>query len=331
MHQALDQLKFPVDWLLSKAMPGERMTQWLEKLNEAADWSIPLRLIHREAQVDNVRELRTGSLERCDKLEEHVKRVGLAEITTESLLCGTGGLVTELASIPVELVMMLRTVYRVARCYGYDLDTKKHEAVVLAVIGVSMLRDPESRRRWCDKIWEMIHRAELNADLTEEEQLLDEEFRGELVEEVMQGVAIELMENKVEESVPILGEAVGLVLDNAFLHKIEKASRCIFQELWLRENQKVDVIAAIETRGDLFSTVGAGLSRAAYVTAYGLGFGVTLPSLLVSRAGASVLPEPVLDGLRTGAVDAEQRVTRVLENGTGWDGQAREATGQSIG
>jgi hypothetical protein len=177
------------------------------------------------------------------------------------------------------------------------------------------LKAPHERQRWCEKIWTMIDRAESDGDLTEEEMLLDEEFRDEVVEEVMQGVAIELMENKLEESIPVLSEAVGVVLDNAFIHKIEKSARCIFQELWLRENQKVGEIAPVETTIDLTAAVGQGLGRAVYFGAFGVGFGVTLPSLLISRAGASVLPEPVLEALRTGASDADERVNQVLVEG----------------
>jgi hypothetical protein len=315
VEQAVDRLKRPIDWIVARAMSGKQLTKLTEKVNQSADWSIPLKLIHREAKVADVRELRSGSLERCDHLESAVKRTALAQITTESLLCGVGGLATELASIPVELMLMLRTVHRVARCYGYDLDSEKHKTVVLAVIGVSMLKDPANRQRWCEKIWAMIHRAETAADLTEEELLLNEEFRHEVIEEVMQSVAIELLENKVEESVPLLGDLVGVLLDNAFIHKIELAARCIFQELWLRENMKVDVIAPVDNTTELAPTVGRGLSRAAYATAYGLAFGVTLPTLFISRAGRSVLPGPVLDGLRAGGTDATECVTQMLADG----------------
>jgi EcsC protein family len=313
--QAVEFVKRPADRLFARAVTGERLTKLLIKINGNADWSIPLNLIRREAGVTDVRELRSGSLERCDELEARVKRVGAAEVTTESLLGGVGGLATELASIPVELMLMLRTVYRVARCYGYDLESEKHKTVVFAVIGVSMLTVPEDRQRWCEKIWDMIHRAESDADLTEEEHLLNEQFRREVIDEVMQGVAVELLENKIEEAVPLLGDVIGVVLDNAFIHKIELAARCIFQEFWLRENHKVEVIAPRETTRPLATTIGVSLSRAAYLMAYGLGFGVTLPSLMLSRAGATVLPDTVLEGLQSGGADAADHVTHVLANG----------------
>jgi hypothetical protein len=317
VKQVANRLKRPLDWMAKRAMSGERLTKLLETLNASADWSIPLNLIRREAGVADVRELRKGSLERCDELEQHVKRVGMVEITTESLLGGVGGLATELASIPVELMMMLRTVYRVARCYGYDLDAEMHKTVVLAVIGVSMVKDPDQRRIWCGKIWEMIHRVESDGDLTEEEKLLNEEFRDEVIEEVMQGVAIELLENKVEESVPLLGEVLGVVLDNAFIYRIEKAARCVFQELWLRENGRVEAIEPMFNHFDVGARVGEGLYQAVYGAAYGIGFGIAVPTILVSRVGAAVLPEIVVDGLRAGGADAEERVERVLAEGKG--------------
>jgi hypothetical protein len=163
----------------------------------------------------------------------------------------------------------------------------------------------------------MIHRVESDGDLTEEEKLLNEEFRDEVIEEVMQGVAIELLENKVEESVPLLGEVLGVVLDNAFIYRIEKAARCVFQELWLRENGRVEAIEPMFNHFDVGARVGEGLYQAVYGAAYGIGFGIAVPTILVSRVGAAVLPEIVVDGLRAGGADAEERVERVLAEGKG--------------
>src|SRR5208337_4886413 len=135
-----------------------------------------------------------------------------------------------------------------------------------------------------------------------------------------------LVEEKVEEGIPFLGAALGVVLDNAFIQGVEKAARFTFQERWLREHAKVDEIApAVASQGDSAPIV-AGLSQAVYSTSYAISFGVVFPAALIGSALTTVLPAAATDGLIEGASSATHDVDRLI---AGVHGQPDPAPAQA--
>jgi hypothetical protein len=143
---------------------------------------------------------------------------------------------------------------------------------------------------------------------TSAETRLEDEVGDDLVRQI----GSTLVEEKVEEGIPLLGTALGVVLDNAFIQGVEKAARFTFQERWLREHGKVDEIApAIASQGDGTPIVD-GLSQAVYSTSYAISFGVVFPVALAAQAAVAVLPAPATDGLVEGATAAASDVDRLI-------------------
>lgn len=295
VKRTVELAKLPLDLVLEKVLPAHRAERMLLKLNQAVDWEAGHALIRREAGVDDLVQLRTGTLERCDRLEKEVERAGAAEITAESLLGGVGGLATELAALPTEVMLALHSVHRIAGCYGYVLHRENDKSVVLAIIALSMVEEPEDRVRWCAKIWSSEHGQTASVETEPLETALEEDIRGEVGDDAVEEVCTSLLEQKLGESIPFLGEGIGIVLDNAFLHEVEDAARCIFQERWLRENGKIDAIAPAES-----SSRAEALQRnfhwAAYLSGYGLGFALAFPAVLIGRAASAVLPKQLVSG-----------------------------------
>ena len=115
------------------------------RVHQAADWEHGRDVVQRALGIDHVKELYDGPLERCDGLVKKVADISREIITSESLLANVGGEVTELLELPAEIMLALRTVHRVAGCYGYALDHPEDETLVMAIIGLSLLDDPGER------------------------------------------------------------------------------------------------------------------------------------------------------------------------------------------
>ena len=243
---------------------------------------------------------------------KNVENISREVITTESLLAGVGGLATELLELPAEIMLALRTVHRVAGCYGYKLDRPQDWMLVLAVIGLSLHHDPKERSR----IGKLIHQLERetipSGDQARLEALLDNKAEGELEDDLVEQIGSSLIENKIEEGIPFLGEIAGVLLDNAFIDRIEEAAQCTFQERWLRDQGKVGVIAPAEDHQRAGASLGAGLTQAVYSTSYAVSFGVVFPAALVAQAGTAVLPSSAVDGLKAGAGSAARDAKRLL-------------------
>jgi hypothetical protein len=294
IERVADVMKWPLDKVLQRIVPGDRAARILAKLNQSADWKAGYDLIRRHAGMDELSQLRRRSLELCDHLEKRVELADAAVVTSESLLAEVGGVATELAASPAEAMLALKSVHRVAGCYGYTLDRPQDRPLVLAVIGLSMIEEPEERVRWCEKIRALEHGHIGLEDSHRLGEAIGADIRSELSDDVVEDLGTSLLEQAMGGAVPFLGSAIGVVLDNQFIREIEQSARCVFQERWLRENGKVDVIAPAQQRGGTL----AGLNRAIYATSYAASFGVVFPVALAARVGSSLLPGSAVEGPR---------------------------------
>jgi hypothetical protein len=167
------------------------------------------------------------------------------------------------------------------------LDRDRDQTLVLAVIGLPTIAVPNERQRWCERIRALIEGSAGGDERLEAD--VKEDIRTEVDEQVLEDVSTTLVEEKLSESVPFLGEAIGIVLDSEFVLQVEEAARCIFQEHWLRDNGKIETIPARESTRDVLDSIASGLETSIYTLGYGVGFGLTFPGAFVYRAGVAIL------------------------------------------
>ncbi|WP_165228710.1 EcsC family protein [Aquisphaera insulae] len=299
IRRAAESVKWPLDHLLTKFLPAEKASDLFSRVYRAADWERGRDRFRRVLGLEDIGQLRDGPLERCDGLVVRVRNLGRELITSESLLAGAGGLATELMELPAEILLSLRTVHRVAACYGYELDASTSQTLILAIIGLSLLADPEERLKARRLIREIEEKDCPEEDERDLETIAEPRIECELAGDFAEQVASSLVEQKIGEGIPFLGAALGVVLDNEFLSGVEEAAQRTFQERWLREHAKVDEIAPAETLPAI--PLRERVSRAVYSSGYVVGFGLVFPAALLARAGAAVLPSPATEGLADGS------------------------------
>ncbi len=76
----------------------------------------------KRANVDDLVELRTGDISRCDELVQAVLEENRMIALAEGGATGAMGIVGSLLDLPLALFISLRAVYQIAHCYGFDLD-----------------------------------------------------------------------------------------------------------------------------------------------------------------------------------------------------------------
>jgi len=326
LRRTVETLKWPLARVFEKLVPADKARTMFARVHQAADWEHGRDVVQRALGIDHVKELYDGPLERCDRLVRNVADISREIITSESLLANVGGEVTELLELPAEIILALRTVHRVAACYGYALDCPEDETLVMAIIGLSLLDDPGERLR----VSRLIRGLEDGTLTRDDEQRLstiaETRLEDEVGDDLVEQIGSTLVEEKVEEGIPFLGAALGVVLDNAFIQGVEKAARFTFQERWLREHGKVDEIApAVAAQGDSAPIV-EGLSQAVYSTSYAVSFGVVFPVAFAAKAAGAVLPAPATDGLTEGATAATSDVDRLIAGVRGQPDPAPRST-----
>jgi hypothetical protein len=95
---------------------------FFERTAELANSMSSTGRIAKRAGVDDIFELRTGDISRCDELVEGILEENRIIAMTEGGVTGATGLIGALVDLPFALFISLRAVYQIAHCYGFDLD-----------------------------------------------------------------------------------------------------------------------------------------------------------------------------------------------------------------
>ncbi len=95
--------------------------------------------IAKRAGVDDIFELRTGDIARCDTLVHAVLEENRIVALAEGGLTGATGVLGAMVDLPLALLLSLRTVYQVAHCYGFDLQGEQGRALAYEALKQSDL------------------------------------------------------------------------------------------------------------------------------------------------------------------------------------------------
>ncbi len=252
--------------------------------------------IRRRAGVQDLHELRGQPLEVCDRLAREVGLTARTLAVVEGAATGAGGVLTTLVDVPLLFILSLRTIFKIGHCYGYPLEHNKGRHFVLGVLLAALSGSIETRRHRLKRLREL-------------EELLIVETQEEVITEELLSFLFQL---EIFEEVPGVGAISGALLNLAFMHRVDMTAQRVFQERWLRDNGKVDVIAPAPESAQLLAHGWAGaLGRVAYAGCYGLGFSVALPVYAVATLFRT-MDNAVTRGIRDGASDAGKRAEQTL-------------------
>ncbi len=255
--------------------------------------------IARMAGVSDIRELRDRTLEESDRLAMTVSTPAQQQAMIEGAFAGLGGVVTETLNIPVLLTAALRSIYRIGYCYALPLDTEIDRFCVLAILELSTADEPARRQALFQQLKNLGIPA-ANGQAPAKPVSLD-------------GLEEDLLQDLAFGAVPIVGDLTWILMDYDFIRRVDIPARRVFQERWLKDHGKLDLIhPAPESQRR--SSLEGGIDLAAqlvYLGCFGLGFGVAFPLTLVAR-GALKFDNLLVRGVKQGAGDASRDADRFL-------------------
>jgi EcsC protein family len=285
----------PLSKLVARVVPKDLAKDALKKVESVAEGRAATADIIEAAGISAIPDLLNRSLDECDRLSrmvsaraEHLALLeGVVPAATGVALPEGGGAVAAVLDVPVLLEASVRAIRRIGHCYGFPLDSESDRHFVLGILDVANQDTPGGREEVREGIWDQDGPAAMKRDDSDAAQAIEES----------------VVDDLPIESVPIVGDVANLVLDYAFVRRVDATARRVFQERWLRANDKVESIppAAVSHRRSSIEGIAAVASELAYTGAYGVSFGVTFPVTLAALAVESVAPETVLKGFRDGA------------------------------
>jgi hypothetical protein len=253
--------------LVEKVVPSRLVRAAIEQCFELAERLTTKEDLKRQARVKTLEELRTKPLEICDGLANEIEVVSQVIATAQGAITGAGGFLTTLIDVPLLFVLSLRTILKVGHCYGYPLDKKSDRHFVLGALIAAISGTLDTNKKRLDELHEL-------------EDLLIEETQEDILADELLSVVFQL---EVFDGIPGIGTISGGLLNLAFMRRVDRTARRVFQERWLRDNGKVRSIAPAEpahARDQIMGWRGT-LRRALHSGSYAVGFSVALPVCVV--------------------------------------------------
>ncbi len=298
----------PLANLFKKCVPGTSVRAILNEVEKRAEAHESACDILKTAGASKIHDLWYRPLEVCDRLADEVSTraehaailEGAVPSLGEILVPAIGGEVATVTDVPILFEAALRAIRRIGHCYGFPLDNEAGRRFVLQILDIA-------NQDGSEKV------EEENQAL----RLVDAPDDGSPSSATrVDGVEREILEDVPLDLVPVVGEVANLVLDYAFIRRVDQAARRVFQERWLRTHGKIGELIApaaeSKRRSALEGAVGVA-SELTYMGAYGVAFGVSFPVVMVGSLAAAVAPAAVRQGFRDGVAAASHDAAEFLE------------------
>ena len=140
-------ITYPGAKALEMVIPDKLVRKCIEGASRGAEVLAGQEDIKRRAGVQDLAELRDRPLDECDRLAIPAGVMAMTLATIEGAATGAGGVWTTLLDVPLLFVLALRTIRKIGHCYGYPLDDRRAESVVLEILVVAMSSSLQIRRK----------------------------------------------------------------------------------------------------------------------------------------------------------------------------------------
>jgi hypothetical protein len=279
-----------------RAIDRAVVSRAVEQLTNSGNQSLGRAEVEQLASTSDVAQLRYSPLRDCDRLAARITtrfRRNLPTAFQPSSPIPSDGTAP---SAPPLLIATLQLVCRIGYCYGYRMDTPQDRDLLLTILDHA--NQPEQRAHVTQP--EPARHFRLLAGETSQPAYTP-----------LQQTSQDLANNTVNN---------GLVLDYGLLNRAAESARRVFQEQWLIDNGKSDIIppAAARHRRSALDDLGRAMGHAAYVLGGAIGFGAVYPVVALSRIFTHG-DRPAARGARDGAQAAARHADQLVSGLAGQD------------
>lgn len=193
--------------------------------------------ILKEAGLSSFDELKTAELEKCDRLASYVQHWSVGHGAVEGMTTGVAGMAGLIADIPAIITLSMRTIYRTAMCYGYEIKTYRDNEFLMAVMAVAAANTMDEKKDALDQM-QKIMLQEKDADLLakdEEPDFMSSDAASVGFKTLARQLGINLAKRKALQAIPFVGAGVGAAVNAWFIKEISQAAMNSYKDRWLFE------------------------------------------------------------------------------------------------
>lgn len=236
--QLPDSVKNAADSLV----PEKVIAGALRGADALADYLTDTKDIIRDGRVGSIKELQKKSIEVSDVLSYSVENWALGIATVEGGGTGLAGA----PGIPVDIAFVvpfaIRTIRKIALCYGFELKGRKGHEEVLAVLSVSgsnTVAEKQVALKQLTEILVMVQKTTWkNIGEKAAQDVASKEALVMAIKAAAKTLGINLTKRKALQIIPLLGAVVGAAMNASFISDVNDAAVYTFQKKWLISNRK---------------------------------------------------------------------------------------------
>ncbi|MFZ3192724.1 MAG: EcsC family protein [Moraxellaceae bacterium] len=244
-----------VSRLASQLMPHELLDRVsdhvLEQAVQFAELLSGNDALYDELGLLSLSDLRQLDLARADELADLVASRNRLLGAAEGAATGLAGFIGTLADLPLSVIIVLRTIYQTAECYGYDLadvDGRQKIYQVLADTDWGVLVEKQSVLLSLVSVQQLLKQGGIAGLQKMVGSAGDLDVFEKLVQEVAASLNVRLPENLTGRALPIAGAAVGAFYNTRLINSVAALAQATFRQQRLAS---VPMISRNTTAADL--------------------------------------------------------------------------------
>jgi uncharacterized protein (DUF697 family) len=150
--------------------------------------------------------------------------------------------------IPAIITLAFRTINKIGMCYGFESKTKEDNQTILSILSVAGANTMKEKQlallslKQLEVIiikttWKKMAQKATENEFTKEAGII-------ALKNLAKQLGINLSKRKALQVVPVIGAAVGASVNGVFIQDIGWAARRVFQERWIMEKYKEELVYA---------------------------------------------------------------------------------------
>lgn len=225
-----------VSRLASQVMPHElldRVTdQVLEQAVQFAELLSGNDALYDELGVLSLSDLRQLELAHADQLADLVANRNRLLGAATGAATGLAGVIGTIADLPLSVILVLRTVYQTAECYGYDLadvDGRQKIYQVLADTDWSVLVEKQTILLSLVSVQQLLKQGGIAGLQKMVGSAADLEVFEKLLHEIAGSLNLQLPDNLAGRALPVAGSVVGAVYSARLINSVAARAQATFR------------------------------------------------------------------------------------------------------
>lgn len=236
----------PVSWLIQTVIPESAMRGAIQASNSASKYLIDNEKFKKECNITEITEMKKKTMKECDNFADEIHNWAIAYAATEGGVTGATGILGMAVDIPAVITLAFRTINKIGLCYGFESKSEEDSQIILSILsaaGANTMKEKQVALLTLKQLQVMVIKTTWKKMA---QKVAENEFSKEAgilaLKNLAKQLGINLTKRKALQTIPLIGAAVGASVNGTFINDISWAARRVFQERWIMEKYKEELI-----------------------------------------------------------------------------------------